>query len=155
MTWGRRVIFLSLLPFFIFSFTWWNSSWWSGGVFPFSLRSPVQSTFLLTPYCWCCCLFCLPTAGDRPRKQNSCFFWGVGILVVGRGKPCYAINFKMAQPLLIWHWKGLSQLPKVPGQRNYFSSATSQFWLCTPLPSLSFVWKHTLVHKELDSFVFT
>lgn len=95
----------------------------------------------------------LANSGRQAKKTKFLFFWGVGILVVGRGKPCYAINFKMAQPLLIWHWKGLSQLPKVPGQRNYFSSATSQFWLCTPLPSLSFVWKHTLVHKELDSFV--
>lgn len=42
--------------------------------------------------------------------------------MVGSVKPCYIISFKMAQPLLICYWKGLSWLPNVPGWRSNFSS---------------------------------
>lgn len=153
MTWGRRVFFLSLLPFCIFSFTWWNSNWWSGDVFP--LLSAESSAKHISVNSLMLVLLSLPIAnsGRQAKKTKSLAFWGAGVLMVGRVKPCYIINFKMAQALLICYWKGLSQLPKVPGQRRGFSSARSEFWLCTPLPSLSFVWKHTLVHKELNFFV--
>lgn len=137
--------FPSLLPFLIFSSMWWSNSWWSGvgDVFPShadpSLWSPAQSTFLVTPSCWCYCLLPLPAMGDRPTLFSSCL-WGVTL----SENPLY-------RGTAIADWKS--------EQRKCCSNFQScqkcemtlliEMWLCTPPHPCSCV-KRGLEHKEFD-----
>lgn len=60
-----------------------------------SLWSPAQSTFLVTPSCWCYCLLPLPAMGDGPTQFNSCLLGEM--LMVARVKE------PVREPPLRWH----------------------------------------------------